>query len=187
MGKLRLKDLCESQVSEAGNVKEGVARFAKKLVNDVMDDEKFKPSQMSIREMFDSTVLAEYPDLDLNDKTAVNEAVGHSQFPYITKELISREVIPAYEYSMDGIDQLVTEMETNRADYEYIAGFRAVSSLPRVKPGQNYPSAEWGEKQVRIQIAKFGEILEIEKELVLSDQTGQILDRARAAGEMMGS
>jgi len=77
-------------------------------------------------------------------------------------------------------------METSRPDYEYIAGVRAISKMPRVRPGQNYPVSDIGEKSVRIEVAKFGEILEIERELVLSDQTGQILNRARMAGEMMG-
>jgi len=184
MGKMR--ELCESQIADAGNVKEGVARFAKKFVNEVMEDKSFKPSQVSIREMFDATVLAENPNLDLDDRASFREAVGHSQFPYMTKELISREVLPAYDGALGDVTQLVTEMDTNRPDYEYIAGFRAITSLPRVKSGQNYPSAEMQEKNVRCQIAKFGEILEIEKEMVLSDQTGQILDRARQGGDLMG-
>jgi hypothetical protein len=108
-------------------------------------------------------------------------------FPYITKQLIARELLPAYELELFGIGDLFTEMETTRTDYETIAGMRAVTLLPRVRPGQNFPTANWGEKNIQVEVAKFGEILEIEKELVISDQTGQILSRAREAGTMMGA
>lgn len=184
MGKV--KQLMEAQLNESGDIKAAAPIFAKRFVNEVMGDPNFKPNQVSIRELFDETVLRENPDVDLNSRTELAEAIGHSIFPYVTKELIARELLPAYEMSLNGIENLVTEGTTTRPDYEYIAGVRAISKMPRVRPGQNYPSADIGEKNVRIEIAKFGEILEIERELVLSDQTGQILERARMAGEMMG-
>lgn len=184
MGKI--KDLMEAQLNESTDFKVAAPIFAKRFVKEVMDDPKFKTNQVSIREMFDETVLRGNPDLDINSRADLAEAVGHSVFPYMTKELISRELIPAYELALNGIDQLVSESDTNRADYEYVAGVRAIDTMPRVRPGQNYPSAGIAEKSVRIEIAKFGEILDIERELVLSDQTGQILERARMAGDMMG-
>ena len=184
MGKV--KELMEAQLNESGDIKTAAPIFGKRFVNEVMADPNFKPSQVSIRELFDETALRENPETDVNNPREVAEAIGHSIFPYVTKELIARELLPAYEYAMNGIENLVTEMETSRPDYEYIAGVRAISKMPRVRPGQNYPVSDIGEKSVRIEVAKFGEILEIERELVLSDQTGQILNRARMAGEMMG-
>jgi hypothetical protein len=77
-------------------------------------------------------------------------------------------------------------MSTNRTDYDYVAGINAMSQMMRVRPGQPYPNAEFGEKRVRIELAKFGEILNLEKELIMQDQTGKVLDRARTAGKFMG-
>jgi hypothetical protein len=181
-----LKALREGYTSQAdGDVKKGIAMLSNKIV-ETLQDPKFDVNQFSIREAFDNIVLASNPDLDLNDKGKVQEAVGSSVFPYMTSKLISKEVIPAYELNMFGADQLVTESSTTRVDYEYVAGMRAITKLPRVREGQPYPTANIGEKNIRVEMAKFGEILEITSELVLADQTGQILERARAAGDMMG-
>lgn len=184
----KLKTLCESHVADAGGeVKEGVKRFANEVV-EFMADEKFSPSNMSIKEIFEQTTMREYPDLDpvTTDTQVLSEAIGHSWFPFITKELINKALLPAYEYSMNGVDDLVSEMETSRVDFDYIAGVEAMTRLPRVRPGQPYPNAEFAEKTVRVELAKFGEILNLEKELILGDQTGKLLDRARNAGNAMG-
>lgn len=183
----KLKDICESHVTDAGEVKEGVRRMAYELV-EFMQDPDFQPRSQSIKEIFEQTTLREHPNLDPETcgDSELAEAVGHSWFPYITKELINKELIPAYEAALNGIDNLVSEVETKRTDFDYIAGVKSLTRLPRVRPGQNYPNAEFGEKTVRVEIAKFGEILNLEKELVLGDQTGKLLGRARDGGEVMG-
>lgn len=183
-----LKALREGYTSQAdGSVEKGVAKLAESICQ-TLDDPKFNASaKFSIREAFDNTVLALNPDLDLNNKGKLQEAVNSSVFPYITSKLISRELLPAYEYNLFGAENLVSESTTSRVDYEYIAGMRAITLLPRVREGQPYPTANIGEKNVRVEIAKFGEILEITSELVIADQTGQVITRARNAGDMMGA
>lgn len=182
-----LKSLREDYTSQAdGDVKKGVTLLAENIVK-TLEDPKFNTNNFSIREAFDNTVLALNPDLDLNNKGKVQEAVGSSVFPYITSKLIARELLPKYEYNLFGAENLVSESSTSRVDFEYIAGTRAITLLPRVREGQPFPTANIGEKNVRCELAKFGEILEITSELVIADQTGQILTRAREAGEIMGA
>ncbi len=187
-----LKRLCETHIENAGSVQEGVKRFASDTAS-FLKDGTLKPEDVSIREVFEQTTCREYKEkngeeIDLATTSSVKlaESIGHSHFPYITKELINKELIPEYEVNSGGVEALVSEMSTNRTDYDYVAGINAMSQMMRVRPGQPYPNAEFGEKRVRIELAKFGEILNLEKELIMQDQTGKVLDRARTAGKFMG-
>jgi hypothetical protein len=186
MKDLNLKEAVQSQVADAGEVKAGVARFAKKFTEEVIRDRKIPATDFSIKEMFEATTLVEYPDLDVNDKLKFSEAVNGSQFPYLTKELIHREMIPTYEDGLQGADMLVTELDTKRYDEDNMVGTTAMSTMPLVRPGQPYPSADFGEKYFTCKITNHGQILDMSKELILSDQTGSIVDRANQAGMVMG-
>jgi len=88
MGKV--KELMEAQLNESGDIKTAAPIFGKRFVNEVMADPNFKPSQVSIRELFDDTALRENPETDVNNPREVADAIGHSIFPYVTKELIAR-------------------------------------------------------------------------------------------------
>jgi len=183
----RLKELALNHIKDAGNVKEGLQRFKNDVVSWIKSKE-ITSSDIHIREIFDATVMQENPDLDLAtiDTVGLAEAIGPTVFPSITGELIASELLPAYQYRVGEVEDLVSVGTTKRWDYEYIAGMRAITKMPRVYPGQQYPLADWGEKKVRVEIAKFGQILELEKELIISDQTGQLITRAQEAGATMG-
>lgn len=189
MKDLNLKEAVQAQITDAGELKEGVRRFVKKFTEEVIRDKTIPSTEFSLREMFEATTMVEYPDLDITsvgDKLRFSEAVNGSMFPYLTKELIHREMIPTYEDGLNGAETLVTELNTTRYDQDVMVGTTAISTLPRVRPGQPYPSADFGEKYYTCYLANFGQILDMSKELILSDQTGTIIDRANQGGMAMG-
>lgn len=180
-----LREIMEYHVNDTQDVKEGVKRGTSEVL-EFMRDPKFKPESMSIRDIFEQTTLREHPDVDVNQNTQLAEAIATSAFPKLTGALIHSMMIPYYEQEMFGVEQLVTESTTTRADFETLAGLTAIPQIERVYQGMVYPSAHFGEKNVKIEIAKFGHIINLTKEIILSDQTGEVARFAAGAGEAMG-
>ncbi len=188
MRNLNLKEEAQKHIDDAGEVKAGMKRFVKKFTEQVIEDKDIPSTSFSIKEIFEATTLKENPDLDPQScsQKELTEALNGSQFPQLTRSLIHRVMVPAYEDGLQSADMLVTELDTQRYDQETMVGTTAISTLPRVYPGQPYPAADFGEKYFTISFANFGQILDVQKELILSDQTGTILDRANQAGMVMG-
>lgn len=113
----------------------------------------------------------------------LQEAVGTGGFPQAVGQLIASEVIDAYNMT-DGFigDQLVRTFSSDRRG-ENIVGFTAAQGPKEVVEGQTYPEASFAEKHVGTRETKRGRLISVTEELVMEDQTGQVLERARMIGE----
>ena len=110
-------------------------------------------------------------------------AVDTSTFAVITGSLIAKRVIDAYnQYATIG-RSLVTVMRS-RHKTERIAGFRAFGGLETVLQGQEYPETGFEEKYVTTEATKKGLTLCITEEMIMEDQTGQILAHAGNIGRL---
>lgn len=113
----------------------------------------------------------------------LSEAVGTGGFPQAVGQLIASEVIEAYNMT-DGFigDELVRTFPSDRRG-ENIVGFTAAQGPKEVAEGQPYPEASFAEKHVGTRETKRGRLISVTEELVMEDQTGQVLERARNIGE----
>ena len=113
----------------------------------------------------------------------LEESVTSSAFPSATGQLIAAKVIEGYEDSPGIGDRLVTIMPSSLRG-ERIVGFTSLQGPKVVEEGEEYEGSTYGEKYVTTQEFKKGRLLEITEEAVFFDQTGEVLRRAGALGEM---
>lgn len=115
--------------------------------------------------------------------TESNPVVMTNSFQVITGELIASEVIAGYEDDSGFIgDRLVRTMTGQRLRNQRITGMRALSGPKEVSEGHPYEETGFEEKYVTTSETKKGRLLSISAELILFDQTGEILNRARNLG-----
>lgn len=117
--------------------------------------------------------------------TESNPGLYSNAFQVVTTELISSQIIASYNDQMNLIgDQL---METVRATTrnQKMAGFTSVAGPIEVAENHPYSESGFGEKYVTTAETKKGRILSLSEELILFDQTGEIMRRARMLGEQL--
>ncbi len=181
-----LRRLCESHIENAGgDVKEGQKRFAEQVSRLAVKGE-LKADNVSFKELFET--LVNYDNsLDINTTSSqrMAEAIASTSFPVVTKQLLHPKVLDAYNLAMGDVGQLVTEIPVAR-DEEKLPGFTDPESLQRVGQAMPYEESVLDEKYVLLKSFKFGRIISLTREMILFDQTGQILERARRIGGMAG-
>jgi len=121
----------------------------------------------------------------LSEQEIREAEVGVSAFKQITTQLISSELEAKYN-SPDYIwRELVTEQQENRRDVK-VAGLEGAPEPGTVKPGATYPVLPFAtERYSTAEQIKKGLIIEVNEDVILEDQTGQLLGRARDVGEIM--
>ncbi|MFH1623572.1 MAG: hypothetical protein ABID54_00260 [Pseudomonadota bacterium] len=169
------------------------------IIMEAIQKDEIKPEEISIRELWDAftdnaplmrtprgalyvdTGHNFYPDVGLWGRTK-REAVGTGSFEKITGALISKTMIEGYN-SVDTIGQyLVTEMP-GKLKKETITGTTAHVLPLEVPEGKDYEGTGFEEKYVTIKTTKWGRIIDVTEELIMMDQTGQILLKAKGIGE----
>jgi len=111
-----------------------------------------------------------------------SEALSSSAFPKITGALINKKVQEAYDLEYGIGDQLVTKVSSSVKD-ETIVGFGADNEMKEVQEGIDYEEGSITEKYHKIKNTKFGRIISLTKEMIMFDQTGQMMLRAQQIGE----
>ncbi|MFA5722397.1 MAG: hypothetical protein WC940_02340 [Candidatus Paceibacterota bacterium] len=189
-----LKEIASSNVRDANdNFQEGMNKFAEKMVR-YFQEPKFNPNEFSIKELFQATVVDNPKNATIdfgskNNKTPIVEAVAASVFPLITGSLINKYVMPAYEYSLEDVMSLVQESTTTCAPgtSDVIAGINSMPPLRKVNNGEKYAEGSFNEKNISVEIGKWGRIISLEMETIMSDKTGEITRRASTMGDQMGA
>jgi hypothetical protein len=115
------------------------------------------------------------------------EAVDASAFQDITGQLLVTEVQQAYnspEFIGDKLMRVIDESAPFNLGEQVVPKISNVLDGPsRLQPGQPYPSTQMVEDWVSYPaIGKFGEVLRIFLETVLTDRTGQIQESAAKLG-----
>jgi hypothetical protein len=94
--------------------------------------------------------------------------------------------MPGFNYMTEEANMLVYEDNSDRPDYDFIAGLTAGQRASKVGERMPFPQATVREKLARIELGKYGEIIELSKELVIGDRTGMVVKAAADLGKKLG-
>lgn len=127
-----------------------------------------------------------FEPLRLAGETAVREAeAGVSWFKQITTQLIQSKLIEGYTAREFIWPELVEEVSESHRDVK-AAGIEGFPEPKEVKRGENYPVVPFAsEKYVTGEQVKKGFIVEVDEDVILEDQTGQLYTKARDTGWIM--
>ena len=164
----------------------GEKRFAISMIN-LINEGKISTKDFSLRALWEAMGQ---PDLNRSNIIGNNvvkdinfsEALSSSAFPKITGALINKKVQEAYDLEYGIGDQLVTKVPSSVKD-ETIVGFGADNEMKEVSEGVDYEEGSITEKYHKIKNVKFGRIISLTKEMIMFDQTGQMMMRAGQIGE----
>ena len=174
---------------------QGLAKGTARLIN-MIHEKKIRPHDISLLALWESMgrpalrqnqrVLERIENPD--DPKELQEAGTHdsSFFPKLTGAIVNDMVMEAYREEMGVGDQLVTTVPSKLKD-ETIVGFTSTGEPQEVPEGQNYESTQFGEKNHKILNKKFGKLIILTEEMVRFDQTGQLLQGARDAGQAIAA
>jgi hypothetical protein len=153
-----------------------------------IENGEVQPEDLSIRECFDALVAETNPGLDLrySDFGQLHEAIISSQFPVITNTLIHSTFIKDYEMNMGNLTQLVTETDSKHREETY-AGMTPGDRAGHVEEGAPISEIQIGEKYVSIPNKKFAKGVALTREMLIFDQTGDLVRYAKANGAELGS
>lgn len=135
--------------------------------------------------LMESTGAGVPPEVHCEDFSIkeLHEAVDTSDFPIITGQLISRKTKEAYTLASKLGDKLTTTMKSNKL-IDRIPSITRKSQVKTIKEGMPYENtAQLEEGYLDIGATKKGEILDITEEMVMFDQTNEVLRRASKIGE----
>lgn len=112
-----------------------------------------------------------------------SSGVNTNAFTLAVGELIMDQVISGYEDDSDFIgESLVTSMRGQRLRNQKMVGFTSLAGPKEVREGLPYEESGFEEKYVVTKEAKKGRILSLNEEVMLFDQTSQIMLQARELG-----
>jgi hypothetical protein len=108
----------------------------------------------------------------------LREANAATAFPQLLRAGVQNFMFDAYQRPSVVYPDLVRVVNSDKAE-ELYARCTAPSSRRSCKPGQKFEDSRLQGLDVRLKNLKFGRMLNVERELVDDDQTGQIVQRAR--------
>jgi len=142
-------------------------------VRELVESKKINPERVNFKGLY----------VKLVEEKQLEENVVASAFPVIAGEIISSVIIQAYQAFPKIGDRLVRTVPS-RLEESKIPGWTPIGRIRKLKERENYSQAEPPEEKIfRIRNHKHGGLMDLTKESVFFDQTGQLLDRARGLGE----
>jgi len=146
------------------------------------------PEKLSVKEAFEALVLESNPHIDIAMSSVqdIREAMMSSSFPVITQELINGTFMREYELATADVRRLVTERTSNRPVETY-AGTTPGERGSYTEEGAPYSEISIGEKYITIPNFKFGKGVSMTREMVIFDQTGMLVQRAKQNGQFLGN
>jgi len=178
-----LRELVDSKVEQAGGNTRLGYQAAGEVVEGLLDSGKLKPSDFSIRQLFDQLV-----DVDLGESAVdVAEGLNTSAFPTIAQKIIHKDILDEYNLAIGDVGNLVSESEATHVDSELVAGFNAADATPLLRrQAMAYEETDFGEKDWKIIMADFGRMISLTREVIFEDRTGEVLRLARDIGRAGG-
>jgi hypothetical protein len=128
-----------------------------------------------------------FAPLRMQGEQALSEAeAGASWFKQITTAIIELTLMAKYN-SPDYIWRQLVEVRAHRRKNIRKAGLEGAPEPKDVDPGESYPVMPFAsEKYVTGEQINKGLIIEVGEDLILEDQTGELLERAGDVGQIMG-
>ncbi len=115
----------------------------------------------------------------------LGEANSASVFSQVLRYGITRLAAEGYELEPSVFENEVAEVVPSKGFENYYAPFFRPGRGGPVERGQNYPEVKMSALNVTIRNYKFGSVLEIERELVDDDQTGEVIQQGSLIGESL--
>jgi len=148
---------------------------------------KMEPEELSVKAIWEALVAESNPHLDprFSDFQEIREAITSSQFPKLTGALIHGTLMRQYEFNVGDLMSLVSERESTNREETY-AGTTPGERGSHVEEGAPFSTIQIGEKFFQIANKKFGKGVELTREMLIFDKTGDVLKRARDNGTFLG-
>jgi phage major head subunit gpT-like protein len=113
------------------------------------------------------------------------EANSASAFSQVLRYGITRLAAEGYELEPSVYENEVAEVVPSKGFENYYAPFFRPGRGGPVERGQAYPEVKMSGLNVTIRNYKFGSVLELERELVDDDQTGEVVQQGSLIGESL--
>jgi len=180
-----LKSLVEKHVQEAGENKLVGYDNAAEYVGDLLDAGELAPEDFSFKALFEE--LVDLP-VSYDNMQTLAESVHTSAFPIISQKIIHKKIISEYELQSERAASLVREGDANgRTDKELVAGIAAGDFTPLLRPQyEAYEETSFGEKDYTINMADFGRLISLSREMIYEDRSGEVMTRSREIGRAAG-
>lgn len=144
-----------------------------KAIREMIKEKKLAPEKVDFRGLWEQLVVMR--DLEEN--------IVSSGFPNIAGEIISSAIIQGYESFPKAGDKLARTVPS-KLKVSLIPGWKAIGKIREVHEREKYGQVQPpDEKTVTIKNRKYGGLMDLTKEDIFFDQTGQLIDRARGVGE----
>ena len=142
-------------------------------IRGLVESKKVSPERVSLRALWEQLV----------ERKQLQENLTSSAFPTIAGEIISSVIIQGYESFPKNGDKLVRTVPS-KLKVSLVPGWKAIGKIRRVNEREPYGQVTPpDEKTATIKNFKHGGLLDLTRESIFFDQTGQLLDDARALGE----
>lgn len=173
-----------SVTNNGGDRQKGLVAFSEQMV-DMIEDEKYKLdlSKVSLLPLYEAMV--DRRQVNESNAEEVSEAVAAAGFPALVSALLHPTILRPYENIANVVMPLVTET-TSRHPVEHYGGFGALDGFELVREGMPYEESQPGERKATITNYKFGRIVSVTREMILFDQTGDVLTTANRVGDEAG-
>lgn len=186
MRKGTLRTLVDQHLQESGDNKQLGFLKASEHITTLLEEKKLKPEDFSIFTLFEELVDPEGRFSRTAEATQLVEAIVTSAFPTISKVIINKSILDAYNLAVGDAANLVTEDNASRTTTDTMAGFTAGEGLEYRPEGMAYEETFFGEKDYGVIMGDFGRIISLTREAIFDDRTGQLLSRAKDIGEKGG-
>lgn len=144
-----------------------------KHVRRLIEEKKLDPQRVSFQGLYEQLV----------SRKNLEENLSSSAFPVISSEIISSVIIAAYQAFPKSGDRLVRTVPS-KLKVSNIAGWKAIGVIRKVNEREPYGQVTPpDEKTITIKNYKYGGLMDLTKESLFFDQTGELLNQARQLGE----
>lgn len=172
---INLVEAYEKKHNPSGT-REGARVAHREMATDIkklIESKKVDPARISFKALYENMV----------EKKDLAENISSSGFPTIAGEIISSVIIAAYQAFPKAGDRLVRTVPS-KLKVSQIAGWKAIGKIAALNERQPYGQVTPpDEKTVTIKNQKYGGVLDLTKEAIFFDQTGELMDQARGLGE----
>lgn len=167
-------------------LREAQRKTADRIVSLVAEG-KLGFSDINISEAFRELVLEGNDSVNINDARSVSEAITSSEFPRFMSRLAQPTMLQDYEHYMVNAQQLVTEIPgTVNGKHGYYTRLTGGEGLELVEEEKPYETTNFNEYEVTIENNKFGRLINLTREALLYDKTGDVWNHVRNFGFYIG-
>ena len=167
-----LVNLAEAYENKEGDRRANYAEMGKRIKS-LIESKKIDVNRISFKGLWEHLV----------ERRHLSENLTSSAFPVIAGEIISQVIIDAYTAFPKFGDRLVKTVPSKVKESK-VAGWKAIGIIKEVREREPYSQVTPpDQKYVRIPSKKYGGLLDLTKETLFFDQTGELLEKARGLGE----